>query len=179
MAPSVTPGNVTAGELVGEWEIDPRTSEILIRHKTLWGLTTVKGQFGSFRGSGSVGADGSVTGSVTIDADSLNTGNKRRDEHLRSSDFFDVQKFPSIVVQVSAATLRDGEALIRSGLLVKGTSEPLAFTGHVEEATADALRLTGTFIVDRGRFGMSWNQAGMLVGLTTVVFRIDLRRADS
>lgn len=179
MAPTSTPRHVTLNKLVGQWELDPRTSEIRIEHKTLWGLMMVKGQFRSFTGGGSVSADGSVTGAVTIDAASIDTKNKKRDEHLRSKDFFDTQQFPSIAVEVSLAAIRDGDAQVRSSLAVKGIREPIAFTGRIEEATADALTLTGTFTADRERFGMSWNQAGMIKGLTTVSFRIVFHRAGS
>jgi polyisoprenoid-binding protein YceI len=120
-----------------------------------------------------------VTGSVTIDAASIDTKNKKRDGHLRSSDFFDTQRFPSIVVQVSATMIRDGQAQVRSSLVIRGITEPLTFTGQIEEATADTLTLAGTFTADRDRFGMSWNQAGMIKGLTTVSFRLDFHRGRS
>lgn len=171
--------HLTPGKLAGSWELDPSASEIRIEHKTLWGLATVRGQFRTFTGSGSVSADGAAAGAVTIDAASIDTKNKKRDEHLRSKAFFDVQQFPSIVVEVSLAAIRDDAAQVRSSLVVKGIREPLTFTGRFEEATADALTLTGTFTADRERFGMSWNQAGMIKGLTTVSFRIVFHRAGS
>lgn len=179
MPPAVTPETVTVGQLAGQWELDTRISEIRIRHKTMWGLATVEGRFRSFEGGGSVGANGAVTGSVTIDAASIDTKNKKRDGHLRSSDFFDTQRFPSIVVQVSATMIRDGQAQVRSSLVIRGITEPLTFTGQIEEATADTLTLAGTFTADRDRFGMSWNQAGMIKGLTTVSFRLDFHRGRS
>jgi polyisoprenoid-binding protein YceI len=179
MASTSAPKHVTFDKLVGQWELDPRTSEIRIEHKTLWGLATVKGQFRSFTGGGSVSADSAVTGAVTIDVASIDTKNKKRDEHLRSKDFFDIQQFPSIVVEVSLAAIRDGDAQVRSSLVVKGIHEPLTFTGRIEEATAGALTLTGSFTADRERFGMTWNQGGMIKGLTTVSFRIVFHRAGS
>jgi polyisoprenoid-binding protein YceI len=179
MTSTSTPKHVTLGQLAGQWELDPRTSEIRIEHKTMWGLATVKGQFQSFAGSGSVSADGAVTGAVTIGAASIDTKNKKRDEHLRSKDFFDAQQFPSIAVEVTRAAIRDGAAQVRSSLVVKGIREPLTFTGRIEEAAAGALTLTGTFTADRERFGMSWNQAGMVRGLTTVSFRLVFHRAGS
>jgi polyisoprenoid-binding protein YceI len=179
MASTSTPGHVTPGKLAGQWELDPSASEIRVKHKTMWGLATVKGQFRSFTGAGSVSADGAATGVVTIDAASLDTKNKKRDEHLRSKDFFDAEQFPSIVVEVSLAAVRGGDVQVRSSLVVKGIREPLTFTGRIEEATAGALTLTGTFTADRARFGMSWNQAGMIKGLTTVSFRLVFHRAGN
>jgi polyisoprenoid-binding protein YceI len=172
MPPAVTPGTVTVGQLAGQWELDTRTSEIRIRHKTMWGLATVEGRFRSFEGGGSVGANGAVTGSVTIDAASIDTKNKKRDGHLRSSDFFDTQRFPSIVVQVSATMIRDGQAQVRSSLVIRGITERLTFTGQIEEATAcfreatsrrrptgNAMTLTTTFSKDEAATELSSDES--------------------
>ena len=63
--------------------------------KTFWGLMTVRGSFDRFDGSYEVGPDG-TTIELTIDADSLDTGNATRDKHLRSTDFFDVDEHPQV-----------------------------------------------------------------------------------
>ena len=63
--------------------------------KTFWGLLTVRGHFDRFSGSYEVGPDG-ATIELTIDADSLDTGNANRDKHLRSTDFFRVAEHPQV-----------------------------------------------------------------------------------
>lgn len=176
MAPTAIPNQVTLDQVKGEWELDAKTSEIRIKHKTVWGLVTVKGRYTSFTGTGSVNADGQAAGSVTIDVASIDTRNKKRDDHLQSDEFFDAQRFPSIVLEIAEATLRDGQAQIRSSLVVREIRKPLDFTARIEAATANTLTIAGTFEVDRERYGMSWNKGGMIKGLTTVSFYFALHR---
>jgi polyisoprenoid-binding protein YceI len=178
MAPIVTSKNVPIDQLIGEWRLDTKASEIRIAHKTLWGLVEIKGHFKTFRGGGHVNADGQVAGSITIDVASIDTKNQKRDKHLRSEEFFDVQQFPSITLHVSDVAIRDNAAQVRSSLDIKGIHEPLTFTGHVEEVTVNTVTLTATFTVDRDRFGMSWNKAGMMKGLTTVTVRTVFHHAS-
>lgn len=178
MVSTAIPNQVTLDQLVGEWELDAKTSEIRIKHKTVWGLVTVKGRYTSFAGRGSVSAGGQSAGSVTIDVASIDTRNKKRDDHLRSDEFFDARRFPSIVLEIAEATLRDGQAQIRSSLAIKEIRKPLDFTARIEAAATNTLTLTGTFEVDRERYGMSWNKGGMIKGLTTVSFRLALHRTQ-
>ena len=71
------------------WSLDRDGSSVGFTVKTMWGLIPVRGRFDRFAGSYEVGRNG-TTIELTIDADSVDTGNGKRDEHLRSSDFFDV-----------------------------------------------------------------------------------------
>ena len=61
----------------------------------MWGLAKVKGRFNAVEGSGVIGEDGTVSGTLVFDAKSIDTKNKRRDTHLRSGDFFEVEKYPT------------------------------------------------------------------------------------
>ena len=65
------------------WKMDPANTTIEFHTKSTW-VIPVRGRFGALSGQGTVGDDGSVTGSLTIDATSVDTGNRRRDDHLRS-----------------------------------------------------------------------------------------------
>ena len=71
------------------WSLDSDGSSVGFTVKTMWGLIPVRGRFDRLAGSYEVGRNG-TTIELTIDADSIDTGNAKRDEHLRSSDFFDV-----------------------------------------------------------------------------------------
>ena len=75
----------------GVWSVDPRRSEIGFAVKDIWGLRTVRGVFGAYDGSLKV-RGGRAAGEHTIQADSLDTGSNRRDRHLRSPAFFDVEQ---------------------------------------------------------------------------------------
>lgn len=158
---------MTTEATAGSWVIDPAGSSATFASKTFWGLVTVRGTFGAVSGSGTVADDGTVTGELIIDAASLNTKNAKRDTHLRSADFFDTDNHPSVVVRVESAK-RDGDRLAGTGTIeAAGRSVPLTFTGHVDSADGDAVILTASASLDRHAFGMTWNQMGMLTGLST------------
>jgi polyisoprenoid-binding protein YceI len=63
----------------------------------------VRGILERMTGETTVSPDGRVTGQIRFDADSLNTKNKQRDKHLRSADFFHVEKHPQAVLTITSA----------------------------------------------------------------------------
>ena len=83
----------------GRYLLDPASSTVTLRHKTFWGLKTVPGGFGGLRASGEIAADGTAHGTLAIDAASLDTKHAKRDEHLRSAHFFDVEQHPEITFE--------------------------------------------------------------------------------
>lgn len=164
----------------GLWQLDVSASTVALKHRTMWGLVTVKGAFAALSGGGEVTADGAATGTLTLDVSSLDTGNAKRDTHLRGTDFFDVDRHPEITFVARSAELRDGAAVQVSGqLTVRGTSRPHSLTAQLSRDGADALTLDAEFTVDRAQFGMGWNQMGMMRGLTTVTTSLRFRRADA
>ncbi|MGW2565306.1 YceI family protein [Streptomyces sp. NPDC001537] len=160
---------MTVAVETGVWQLDAAASTVALRHKTMWGLVTVKGTFGAVGGQGEVQPDGSATGTLTLDAATLDTKNKKRDEHLRSADFFDTANHPEITFAVRSAKAGAGDTVEVSGqLTVRGISRPQTLTARLAGADAEALTLETEFTVDRGEFGLGWNQLGMIRGLTTV-----------
>ncbi|MFI2432647.1 YceI family protein [Streptomyces sp. NPDC018693] len=171
---------MTVAVETGLWQLDPSASTVALRHKTFWGLVTVKGGFAAVGGKGEVSADGSATGTLTLDVASLDTGNAKRDTHLRSADFFDAENHPEITYALRAAELGDDGTVRLSGqLTVRGVSRPHSMTARLREATADTCVLDAEFTVDREQFGMGWNQLGMMRGLTTVTTALRFTRAQS
>ncbi|WP_055490930.1 YceI family protein [Streptomyces sp. TP-A0356] len=168
---------MTVAVETGLWQLDPTASTVAVRHRTIWGLVTVKGSFTALSGRGEVKPDGTAEGTVTVGAASLDTKNAKRDQHLRSADFFDVDRHPEIIFVVGAAEARPGDtAQITGQLTVRGISRPQAFTARIAQADADALTLEAEFTVDREQFGLVWNQMGMMRGLTTVNATLRLTR---
>jgi polyisoprenoid-binding protein YceI len=153
---------------VGPWTLDPARSTARIAHKTLWGLVTVSGVFTTVSGSGTVDADHGVDGTITVDAASIDTANTRRDAHLRSADFLDAEAHHDIVVTVRSGTVRDGRLELDADLTVKSVREPIRLTADITDLDADTVSVTVTGLIDRDRFGMSWNRLGMMRGLTRV-----------
>lgn len=153
---------LAGGTAAGRWVLDPAGSraEFGVRH--FWGAITVRGSFGQITGEGNVGADGTITGRVTLDAASLGTGNKRRDQHLRSADFFNAERHPEVVITVTEARPAGPAGLAcRGSLEAAGHAEPVEFTAQVEDASAEAAVLRAELVVDRTKFDMTWSPLGM------------------
>ncbi|MEV7810991.1 YceI family protein [Streptomyces flaveolus] len=169
---------MTAAVETGLWQLDPTASTVGLRHRTLWGLVTVKGAFTGIGGTGEVRPDGSATGTVTVDAATLDTKSAKRDVHLRSADFFDTDRHPEITFAVRGAERLDGDTVRVTGqLTVRGVSRPLSLTTRLTGVSAGALTLETEFSVDREQFGMVWNQLGMMRGPTTVTAALRFTRA--
>ncbi|MFE0627306.1 YceI family protein [Streptomyces sp. NPDC058864] len=157
------------GLRTGTWTLDPAGSAVRFAHRTMWGMATVKGTFGEVGGTGVLAADGTGQGTLTVGAASLDTGNKQRDTHLRSTDFLDAAAHPSIVFTAHRVTAGTDGALTADGeLTVRGTTRPVNLTGRVEAAAADAVVLTVETLVDRADFGITWNRMGMIKGSATL-----------
>ncbi|MFC4466007.1 YceI family protein [Streptomyces xiangluensis] len=162
----------------GLWQLDPARSTVAVRQKTMWGMVTVNGTFAGITGEGEVRPDGSASGTVTVDAASLDTKHTKRDTHLRSADFFDVDRHPAITFAVRSCVPRTDDTVEVSGqLTVRGVSRPQSFTARVTDSTADAVTLAAELTVDRTEFGISWNQMGMMRGLTTITTTLRFARA--
>ena len=162
------------GMAAGHWELDPAgsTAEFRVRH--FWGAITVRGTLGFTGGEAAVSPDGTVTGRISFDTRSLDTGHKQRDKHLRSADFFHADEHPQAVLTVTSARPagRDGREC-QGALDVAGHARPVTFTAHVQEATGQAVVLTAELQVDRTEFGMTWSPLHMasMTALGTVTAR--------
>jgi polyisoprenoid-binding protein YceI len=150
------------GALAGHWVLDPGSSRVEFRVRHFWGAITVRGWFERFEGEADVSPDGTVTGRLVIEATSLETKNKQRDKHLRSADFFNVDKHPQVVFTVSQALADDGGRLGGTGTLeAAGVAEPVSVTADVLSASPDEVTLRSEITVDRSRFGMTWSPLRM------------------
>ena len=154
-------------DVVGQWRLAPDRSTFEFRNKTMWGAMTVTGRFAKVRGEGQVTETGAVSGRIDIIAASLHTGIGKRDEHLRSAGFFDVEKFPEVSVIVAAAEPADGDDVdLHAEIVIKGISHPLPLHAAVAVLEDEAVRVSTRTSVDREELGVSGNLFGMLVGAT-------------
>jgi polyisoprenoid-binding protein YceI len=148
------------------WRIDPDRSSVQFRAKTFWGITTVKGRFARYEGTLSL--SGAPAIELKIEADSLDTNNNKRDKHLRSPDFFDVERHPYVRFVSDSAAL-DGQRLKVRGLLhARGASMPLEIDATLRRV-GDELELEAVTVADRHELGMTWNQMGMLRGPSRLI----------
>ncbi|MFZ0833736.1 MAG: YceI family protein [Mycobacterium sp.] len=156
-------------EAIGIWALDHNRSSFVFRNKTMWGLANVKGRFGAFSGEGHVEAGGKVSGRIDIKAASLSTGIKRRDDHLRSADFFDAEDYPEITVTVHGVDpVEGGELNVRADLSIRGNTVALPMRARGEVLDDGAVRLSTTTTVEREQLGVSGNMVGMLGKTTTL-----------
>ena len=148
------------------------TVEFVGRHLM---ITKVRGRFTDFDGRIVIGdspADSSVE--VTIDAASVNSGDDKRDGHLRSPDFLDVENYPTMTFRSTSVDVGpDGSAKITGDLTVKDVTRPVTLDVEFDGASPDPwggqrLGFTASTEIDREDWGLTWNVAletgGMLVG---------------
>jgi polyisoprenoid-binding protein YceI len=150
-------------DMAGVWNVVPDRSTITFKIKNMWGLLTVKGRFTEFNGDGQLTGKGAVFGRLDIRAASLSTGIGRRDNHLRSADFFDVERFPEISVVVTAVHPTQGKAAdLRTNFTIKGITAPLPLPVTITELEDGSIQVSGQTKVDRSQFDLSWNKFGMI-----------------
>lgn len=161
---------------VTNWNIDPAhsTAEFKVRHMM---ISNVKGHFSGITGSLTLN-EADVTRSAveaSIDAASLNTREPQRDAHLKSADFFDVEKFPKLSFKSTRVT-RDGrgELQVAGDLTIHGVNRSVVFAVEgLSEPARDPwgntrIGLSAVTKINRKDFGLVWNAAletgGVLIG---------------
>jgi polyisoprenoid-binding protein YceI len=153
---------LTDGSLAGNWTLNPAQSTAVLRSKSMWGLTSVKGVFRDLEGSGTVSAAGEITGAIALPTGSLDTKNSKRDTHLRSADFFLSEKYPAITFSVGTIVPASEGVTISGTLTVRDSSRPISFPATVALTGDNEMVLDATVQVDRSEFGLTWNKMGMV-----------------
>jgi polyisoprenoid-binding protein YceI len=141
------------------WRIDPARSSIEFQVRGFWGLQVVKGGFTRYQGTLDLAADPAIE--LVIEADSLDTRNRKRDAHLRSADFFDAERHPYIRFVSDSAKLAGERLTVRGRLHARGKSMPLGLEATLRQV-GDELALTAEAHADHHQLGMTWNPAGMI-----------------
>ncbi|WUI01747.1 YceI family protein [Spirillospora sp. NBC_00431] len=144
------------GYVAGTWAIDPVHSGVgfTIRHLM---VSKVRGRFGTFEGTLVTGDDprGSTV-TASIDLASIDTGNAQRDEHVRSADFLDVAKFPTMTYRSTGlrpADGGDGDGFVLDGeLTLRGTTRQVPLRLEVEGFGPDPFREDDPFKGARAGF---------------------------
>jgi polyisoprenoid-binding protein YceI len=168
----------TSGALArgSSWQIDPAHShvEFAVRHLM---ISTVKGAFGDVRGT--VWLDESdvrtVLVDITIQVASIDTRQEERDAHLRSADFFDAARFPTITFRsrVVEGSHQDSEFRLVGDLTIRDVTREVVLAVSSEGRLidpwgAERAGFSAQGKIDRTDFGLTWNQAleagGVVVG---------------
>lgn len=146
------------------WTIDTTHAEVEFAAKHLM-ISTVKGRFKTFTGTGETNADGSLKAvELVIDAASLDTNVQQRDDHLRSADFFDVANHPKLTFRSTKIEQKGTDLTITGDLTIRGTTKPVTLTGEYAAPTKDpwgnpraALEVNAK--INRKDWGLTWNMA--------------------
>lgn len=160
---------------MSKYQIDPShsTASFSIKHMM---IAKVHGAFQKMSGSLEYDAANPAKAQidVTIEAASIDTREPKRDEHLRSADFFDVAKYPTITFKSTRVDGSGGELRVHGDLTIHGVTKPVVL--DVEGPSAEMkdpwgnlkIGASGTTKIKRKEFGLTWNAAleagGVLVG---------------
>jgi len=172
--------------LAGNWDIDPSHTRIgfSARHAM---VTKVRGAFNDVRGHVSLDPEDPTAADIEVRVQlaSVDTRNQQRDDHLRSSDFFDVENHPEMIFSATGIDeVEEDNYVVVGELTVRGITRPLtiplALLGLERDQTG-ALRagFEGTRRIDRKDWGISWNtpldSGGVLVSdKITLEFELSL-----
>jgi polyisoprenoid-binding protein YceI len=161
------------GYLAGTWQIDPAHSDVSfsVRHMM---VSKVKGRFGTFSGT-LVTAQNPLESTVTaeIDATSIDTNQPQRDAHIRSADFFEVEKYPTITFSSTSIEPKGDDFVLHGDLTIKGNTRSVPLKLELNGFGPDAfggtrVGFTATTEISRKEFGvdidMPMDGGGVVVG---------------
>jgi polyisoprenoid-binding protein YceI len=159
----------------GTWKVDPSHSSVAFEVKHLM-IATVRGHFSEFEGTLEAAEDDPSNSRAygTVKVASIDTGDPARDEHLRSPDFFDAERYPEMRFESTRVQhVEEAHYRVAGDLTIKEVTREVEFGVTVEGAAEDpwgnervGVSVRGT--VDRTEFGLTWQQklaaGGVLVG---------------
>ncbi len=165
------------------WDIDPAhtVASFTVKHLV---ISTVRGEFGKTTGTVKLDEKDPTRSSVeaAIDATTLSTRVEQRDTHLKSPDFFDVAKYPTITFRSTKIEKAGHDGYrVHGDLTIKGTTKPVVLqvtgpTPEIKGMMGETRRgFAATTKIDRKAFGLNWSkmvEAGPVVG-DEVTIQID------
>ncbi len=169
------------GYVAGTWTIDPVHSEIgfSVRHMM---VSKVRGKFDTFSGEVVTGAD-PLGSSVTaeIELASINTGNEQRDAHIRSVDFFEVEKHQKMTYRSTGVRAADGDYVLDGELTLKGVTRNVPLKLEINGFGADPYGgtragFTATGEINRSDFGVNFGlgEGGGVVVSDKVTIQLEI-----
>jgi polyisoprenoid-binding protein YceI len=173
-----TEATTVPGYVAGTWDIDPVHSEVgfSVRHMM---VSKVRGKFKTFSGQIVTGADltqSAVT--AEIDLASIDTGNEQRDGHIRSADFFEVEKYPTMTYRSTGVRAEGDHYVLDGELTLKGVTKEVPLTLELGGFGPDPYGgtragFTATGEINRRDFGVDFS-ATMETGGLVVADKISL-----
>jgi polyisoprenoid-binding protein YceI len=150
------------GYVAGTWAIDPTHSEVsfTVRHMM---VSKVRGRFDKFEGTIVTGQNlEASTVTASVDLDSINTNQEQRDAHIRSADFFEVEKYPTMTFTSTAVKASEEGFILEGDLTLKGVTKTVAFNTEVNGIGPDAyggtrIGFSAETQIHRSDFGVNFN----------------------
>jgi len=171
-------------EITGDYVLDPNHTRIsfVARHAM---VTRVRGYFASFSGTAHLDArdPSRSTAQVTIDASSISTANEQRDAHLRSNDFFAMDRYPTITfTSTSVQAIDQSHFRLTGDLTIKDVTRSVdvdfELTGEsIDPYGQQRLGFEGSTTINRKDWGVSWNaplETGGVLVSDKVTLEIDV-----
>lgn len=166
--------------VAGRWEIDPVHADVAFTGRHFM-VTRVRGRFTDVRGAVTVAEDMSLSSvEVVIGMASVSSGSDVRDDHLRSAELFDVERFPEATFRSTAVAWSGRGGTVTGDLTIHGVTRSVdlsvEFAGHVRDPWGgDRAIFSATTQVNREDFGVTWNVALEAGGvLVSKEIRIDI-----
>jgi polyisoprenoid-binding protein YceI len=146
----------------GTWTIDPGHADVgfVGRH---FGLTKIRGRFTGVAGTVTIADDIEQSGvEVTIDMATVDSGDRTRDDHLRSVDFFDVENYPAATFVSTALTTTGAAGTLTGDLTIKDVTRQVQlnveFLGQVTDPWGnDRIVFSASAVINREDWGLTWN----------------------
>ncbi|PFG29202.1 polyisoprenoid-binding protein YceI [Paramicrobacterium agarici] len=170
--------------IAGTWTLDPMHSKLEFSLKHLM-ISKVRGTFDVVDAT-VVTAENPADSTVeaTIDVSSVNTGQADRDNHLRTSDFFKVDEFPTMTFRSTKISNDGDDFTIEGELTLRGVTKPVTLTGEfggvIDAQGQTKAGLTASTTINRLDYGVNWNAAIEAGGMTLgdkVAITLDLQFA--
>lgn len=168
---------------VGTWKLDPTHSTVGFSVKHLM-ISKVRGTFESFDAT-IVTAENPNESSIeaVIDVASVNTNQADRDNHLRASDFFKVDEFPTMTFRSTEVVATGEDFTVQGNLTLRGVTKPVTLKGEFGGVITDGYGQTkaaasASTKINRHDFGVAWNAALEAGGMTLgddVTINLDLQ----
>jgi polyisoprenoid-binding protein YceI len=161
----------------GTWHVDQSASDLGFKSRGMFGLVPVRGTFRAYDGALEVDAAG-ARGELRIQAATLDTGNEKRDAHLRSADFFDVDVHPTVTFTlVGLGTSPDGTLTLTGVLRIRDHELPVEAPVQRTQLPDGRVRLHTSISVDRAAAGVGWSRMGMVQGPAHLTATVTLAQA--
>jgi polyisoprenoid-binding protein YceI len=150
------------GLIAGTWTLDPVHSEVgfVVRHLM---VSKVRGEFATFSGAITIADDPTASSvTATIDASSVKTGEENRDGHLRSADFFEVEKYPEWTFQSTSVVPKGSDYVVTGDLTIHGVTRSVDLALEFNGVSPDPwggtrAGFSATTSISRKDFGLEFN----------------------